>query len=150
MDDKIIGIASDHAGFPLKEFLKGLLVNWDYKVVDLGCNSEDSVDYPDFAYPLARKVTEGKIPRGILICGTGIGMSIAANKVKGIRAALCWDECTARMSRNHNDANILCLGGRTLTPKQAEQILKVWLEESFLGGNHKRRLDKISKIERDG
>ncbi len=150
MSKKLIGIASDHAGFPLKEFLKGLLVKRGYEVADFGCSREDSVDYPDYAYALARKVAGGEIPRGVLVCGTGIGMSIAANKVKGIRAALCWDEYTAKMSRNHNDANILCLGGRILAPEQAKQILKVWLEESFQGGKHRRRLEKIGKIERGG
>ncbi len=148
MDSKVIGVASDHAGFPLKEFLKELLIKWGYQVLDMGCESKDSVDYPDYAYALSKKVAEGKIPQGILVCGTGIGMCITANKVKGVRAAVCWDEYTARMSRNHNNANVLCLGARVISPEEAEGILKVWLEENFSGGKHKKRLDKIDRIER--
>ena len=148
MDSKVIGIASDHAGFPLKEFLKELLIKWGYQVLDMGCESKDSVDYPDYAYALSKKVAEGKIPQGILVCGTGIGMCITANKVKGVRAAVCWDEYTAQVARTHNDSNILCLGGRVLSFEEAERILKIWIEENFQGGRHERRVRKILEIER--
>ena len=145
---KTIGIASDHAGFHLKEYLKKRMEDWGYKVIDMGTNSEKSVDYPDYAYSLSKRVSDGEIPFGVLICGTGIGMCMTANKVKGIRAALCWNEYTAKLSRLHNNANILCLGGRVITPEVADGILKVWLGESFEGGRHGKRLEKIRRIER--
>ncbi|HEX67853.1 MAG TPA: ribose 5-phosphate isomerase B [bacterium] len=141
-------IGCDHAGVKLKEHLKKYLKNWGIEVEDMGTFEETPVDYPDIAFPLAKKVAGGDFDRGILICGTGIGMSIVANKVKGIRAAVCWDEYTAQVARTHNDSNILCLGGRVLSFEEAERILKIWIEENFQGGRHERRVRKILEIER--
>ncbi len=141
---KII-IGSDHAGFDLKEALKESFDG----MVDVGTYSEDSVDYPDFAAKVARAVSSGEFDRGILICGSGVGMSIVANKFSGVRAALCTDIDTARMSRMHNDANILVLAGRRTDVKTAAAIVKVWLDTPFEGGRHKRRLDKIKNIEEE-
>ena len=141
---KII-IGSDHAGFDLKEALKESFDG----MVDVGTYSEDSVDYPDFAAKAARAVSSGEFERGILICGSGMGMSIVANKFSGVRAALCTDIDTARMSRMHNDANILVLAGRRTGVKTAAAIVKVWLDTPFEGGRHKRRLDKIKNIEEE-
>ncbi len=141
---KII-IGSDHAGFDLKEALKESFDG----MVDVGTYSEDSVDYPDFAAKAARAVSSGEFERGILICGSGVGMSIVANKFPGVRAALCTDIDTARMSRMHNDANILVLAGRRTDVKTAAAIVKVWLDTPFEGGRHKRRLDKIKNIEEE-
>jgi ribose 5-phosphate isomerase B len=141
-----IAIASDHAGYELKEKIKKALEQFHIEYEDLGPAGTDSVDYPDYARPVAEAVQNGF--RGILCCGTGIGMSIAANKFKGVRAALCHDEFTARMCRQHNDANVLILGGRVL--KEAGQvagIVKTWLETAFEGGRHQRRLDKIREFE---
>lgn len=138
--EKII-IGSDHGGFELKENIKKILTG--YEVKDIGCFSEESVDYPDIASELCKKVLEEKNSKGILICGTGIGMSIAANKFKGIRAALCHDEYTAEMSRKHNDANVLCLGGRILDIETAQDIVNTWLENNFEGGRHERRIKII-------
>jgi len=141
---KII-IGSDHAGFDLKEALKESFDG----MVDVGTYNEDSVDYPDFAAKVARAVSSGEFDRGILICGSGVGMSIVANKFPGVRAALCTDIDTARMSRMHNDANILVLAGRRTDVKTAVAIVKVWLDTPFEGGRHKRRLDKIKNIEEE-
>ncbi len=143
-----IVIASDHAGFSLKEHLKKVLVNLGYEVKDLGTYTSQSVDYPDYASLLAGGVSRGEYPRGILVCGTGIGMCMVANKFRGVRAALCWDEYTAKVSRTHNDSNVLCLGGRVLSFEEAEKILKIWLREKFEGGRHARRLEKLKAIER--
>lgn len=145
-----IGIASDHGGRVLKEKMSQYLRSLGHEVVDFGVpvNNADSVDYPDFALTLAKEVSQGHLPRGILICGTGIGMSIAANKIPGIRAALVWDEFTARMSRLHNDANILCLGERVLNHDRALDYLHIWLKTEFEGKRHQTRLDKIRALER--
>jgi len=143
-----IAIGSDHAGFALKERLKNYLIKLNYEVKDFGTHSEESVDYPDIAFEVSRDVSNGKFDRGILICGTGIGMCIAANKVVGIRAAICWDERTAKLSRKHNDSNILCLGGRILDEEEALKIVDVWLTTEFEGGRHLRRIKKISEYER--
>jgi ribose 5-phosphate isomerase B len=143
-----VAIGSDHAGFMLKERLKKHLIKLNYEVKDFGTHSKESVDYPDIAFEVARDVSKGKFDRGILICGTGIGMCIAANKVVGIRAALCWDERTAELSRKHNDSNILCLGGRILGEEEAMKIVDVWLTTKFEGGRHLRRIKKISEYER--
>lgn len=145
-----IGIASDHGGRVLKEKVSQYLRTLGYQVVDFGVpvDDADSVDYPDFAQTLAAEVSLGQLPRGILICGTGIGMSIAANKISGIRAALVWDEFTARMSRLHNDANILCLGERVLNHDRALDYLHIWLKTEFEGKRHQTRLDKIRALER--
>lgn len=142
-----IAIASDHGGFQLKEILKEYLKKQGYEYKDFGTNSEERVDYPDFAAPVAKLILEKKFARGILICGTGIGMSIAANKFPGIRAALCYDLEAAKLSRGHNDANILALGARMLTPERAKKIVSVWLETDFEGGRYERRIEKIRKIE---
>ena len=144
-----IALACDHGGFHLKEVIKSFLKELSIEYIDYGTYSEESVDYPDFAYRAAKAIVEGEADRGIFICGTGIGISIAANKVKGIRAALCYNVYAAEMSRRHNDANVLCLGGRVLGSELAKRIVKAWLETPFEGGRHKRRIDKISKIEND-
>ena len=139
----VIGIGSDHGGYELKEFLKDFLQNNNYKVKDFGCFSTDSVDYPDIAIPLCKELQKGEIERGILICGTGIGMSITANRFKGIRATLCNDLFSAKMSRRHNNSNLLCMGGRIVGKDLAREILLVWLNEPFDGDRHIRRLKKI-------
>ena len=141
----IIGLGSDHGGFELKEFLKKELQNLNYQIKDFGCFSLESVDYPDIAIPLCKELQQGSLDRGILICGTGLGMSITANRFKGIRATLCNDLFSAKMSRKHNDSNLLCLGGRILGKDLAKEILKVWLTEFFEGDRHIRRLNKIDR-----
>jgi len=142
-----IALGSDHAGFQLKEALKAWLIEKGYQVVDYGTHSPDPVDYPDYAAQVALAVGDQKVERGVLICGTGIGMAITANKVPGVRAALCSDLYTARMSREHNDANVLTLGGRLMGPEMALDILQMWLETDFAGGRHSRRVDKITDLE---
>ena len=139
----MIAIASDHAGLGLKTDIRRLLQSLDIEVEDLGPQDAKSVDYPDYAHLLARAVSDGRIERGILICGSGIGMSMAANRHPGVRAALCHDAYTAEMARRHNDANILCLGERTTGPGVAEQIVRVFIETDFEGGRHQRRVAKI-------
>ncbi len=143
-----IAIGSDHAGFDLKEQVKGSLAGL-HEVTDVGTNSTDSVDYPDFALSVARLVAEGKVERGILLCGTGIGMSVAANKVKGIRAALAFDLYTAMQARRHLDANILVLGAGVTGRALALEIVAKWLETPFEGGRHARRIEKIRRLEDD-
>ena len=143
-----IALGADHAGFQLKEALKGWLIEHGYQVVDHGTHSAESVDYPDYAAQVAEAVADHKVERGVLVCGTGIGMTIAANKVPGVRAALCSDIYTARMSREHNDANVLTLGGRLMGPEMALDILKMWLETDFAGDRHRRRIGKITDLER--
>jgi len=140
-----IALASDHAGFELKEALKEFLSS--HEVVDFGTFSSESVDYPDFGFKAAEAVASGVCERGILICGSGIGMSITANKVNGIRAALCVSTEFAKLSRNHNDANILVLPGRFVSRHFAGEIIGVWLSEKFEGGRHQRRIEKIKKYE---
>jgi len=142
-----IVLGSDHAGFELKEDLRSYLAEMKIDVLDLGTYSEDSVDYPDVAVKVAEKVARGEVERGLLICGTGIGMSIVANRFAGVRAALCHDFYTARISREHNNANILVLGGRLIGKGLAREILKVFLETEFQGGRHERRLNKIAALE---
>lgn len=144
---KVIAIASDHAGFKLKEELKKFISELGYSVLDLGTNSESRVDYPDFAYAVAYAVISGKAWRGLMIDGTGVASSIVANKVPGIRAACCHNEFTARISREHNDANILTLGSRVIGSELAKEIVKVFLETNFGGGRHLQRLNKIFEIE---
>jgi ribose 5-phosphate isomerase B len=145
----LIVIGSDHAGWPLKEVLVGYLRERGFRVEEVGPRDRTAVDYPDVAVVVGRKVASGEVPRGILICGTGLGMSIAANKVPGVRACLCYDTYMARMSRAHNDCNILVLGGRVVSPLAAQEILSVWLETDFDGGRHQNRLDKITRIEHE-
>lgn len=147
MDKLKIVIGCDHGGFKLKEEIRRMFKEKAYDFQDLGTFSEDSVDYPDIALELARAVRDGQFDRGILICGTGIGIGIAANKVKGIRAALCHDTFSARASREHNDANILTMGERVIGPGLAKEIVDIWLETGFSGGRHARRIQKISDIE---
>ena len=142
-----IVIGSDHGGFHLKEVLKQHLAERGMEFNDAGTYTEDSCDYPDIALKVCREITEGKAERGILVCGTGIGMSMAANKVKGIRAALCGDVFSATMSREHNDANVICMGERVLGPGLAISILDAWLDTEFAGGRHARRVNKIMAIE---
>jgi len=140
---KKIFIASDHGGFALKSIIYSFLKDKEYDIVNLGTDSEDSIEYPDIAGKLCRIVQKDKSSVGILICGAGIGMSIAANKYKGIRAALCSDAFSAQMSREHNDANVLCLGGRVLGEEIAKQIVEMYLKAQFQGGRHARRVGKI-------
>jgi len=142
-------IASDHGGLELKEEIKGLLLDRGVPCQDLGTCNGDSVDYPDFGQLVARRVSEGSAERGILICGTGIGMSIVANKFPGVRAALATDLFMATMAKEHNNANILVLGGRVLEPATARAMVVAWLETEFAGGRHQARLDKISALENE-
>jgi len=144
----MIAIGSDHGGFLLKEEIKKYLEENNYEYKDFGTNDgASSVDYPDFALAVAEAVSSGECEKGILICGTGIGISIAANKVPGIRCSLCCDSFSAKMSREHNDANILALGERVTGKGLALHIVEVWLNTQFLGGRHKKRVDKITQIE---
>jgi len=144
----VVALGADHAGFPLKEDLKTWLIGRGYDVVDLGTQSAESVDYPDYAVGVGSAVTAGKADRGILVCGTGIGMAMAANKLPGVRAAACSDAFTARMSREHNDANVLALGARITSREAAIEILELWLDTDFAGGRHARRVDKIVALDR--
>lgn len=144
-----IAVGSDHAGFDLKERVKGFLGGMGIEVHDAGTESTDSVDYPDFAKKVAVQVRDGKVDRGILMCGTGVGVCITANKIRGIRAALVSDPEIARLSRQHNDANVLCLSGRFTDASKAEELVKIWLETGFEGGRHERRLEKIQKLEQE-
>jgi RpiB/LacA/LacB family sugar-phosphate isomerase len=144
-----IGLACDHGGFELKEELKAFLKSLDVEIIDMGAFNADSVDYPDFGVRVAEKVSRGELERGILICGTGIGMSIVANKFPRIRAALANDLYSSRCSREHNDANILIIGGRIAGKELAREIVMVWLETPFAGGRNKRRLEKIEALERE-
>ncbi|CAD7840732.1 MAG: Ribose-5-phosphate isomerase B (EC 5.3.1.6) [Olavius algarvensis Delta 4 endosymbiont] len=144
-DPLIIGC--DHAAYPLKETVKAFLTGAGIEVSDVGTHSEDSVDYPDFGAGVAGGVSRGEYPRGILLCGSGIGMSMVANRFPGVRAALCNDLFSAVMCRKHNDANILVLGGRVIGESLALEIVKAWLETDFEGGRHQARLDKFDKLE---
>lgn len=143
-----IALGSDHAGYPLKETVKAILDEMKIEYKDFGAYSPESVDYPDYAHEVSKAVARGEFDRGILVCGTGIGMSIVANKVRGIRAALCNDIFSAKASREHNDANVLCLGARIVGPGVAEEIVKTWLTTEFAGGRHARRVEKIGEVER--
>ncbi len=145
--DMIIGISSDHGGFELKQKIHDYLVNQGYEIRDMGCFDHDSVDYPDYAILVGEGIKNGEIHRGIIICGTGIGISISANKIPGVRAALCHDVYTARMSREHNNANILALGGRTTGKNISLRIVEEFMTAKFAGGRHERRVDKIRQIE---
>lgn len=139
----MIGIASDHAGIALKAEVYRLLESLGHEVEDLGPSDATSVDYPDYAHLLAAAVADGRIERGVLICGSGIGMSMAANRHRGVRAALCHDAYTAEMARRHNDANIVCIGERSTGVGVAEQIVRIFVETAFEGGRHQRRVAKI-------
>jgi ribose 5-phosphate isomerase B len=142
-----LGIGADHAGFSMKEDLKSFLESRGHELVDVGTFNEESVDYPDMARRVAELVRDGEVERGILICGTGVGMAMAANKVSGVRAASCSDLLSARLSRAHNDANVLTLGARITAPYYAREILEAWLTTPFEGGRHERRVDMIRKME---
>ncbi len=144
-----VALASDHAGFRLKEIAKEILTEWGVPVKDFGTHSDDSVDYPDYAKPALASILEGQADRGVLVCGSGVGMSIVANKFPGIRAALVSDPETAAMCRKHNDANVLVLPGWKLGKTEAEEIIRIWMNTEFEGGRHQRRLDKIRSIERE-
>jgi ribose 5-phosphate isomerase B len=143
-----IALAADHGGYSLKENLKPYLQQQGYQVDDCGTHSPDSVDYPDFAYAVAKKVSEGEAWRGIIIDGAGIGSCMVANKVHGVRAAMCYDHATAVNSREHNNANVLTLGAGMIEPSLARQIVLTWLNTTFGGGRHARRVDKIMDIEK--
>ncbi len=142
-----VAIASDHGGIKIREEIKELLKELNIEFEDFGCECETSVDYPDYAQPVATKVAEGEFDRGILICGTGIGMSIAANKVKGIRCALVHDMFSAKATREHNDSNVLAMGERVIGPGLAREIAKIWLTTEFEGGRHENRVNKIHQLE---
>ena len=145
-----ISVGSDHRGLEVKNRVVDLLVRLGHEVTDEGTQTTDSVDYPDVAITVSRKVCNGQADRGILVCGTGIGMSITANKLPGIRAATCNDSVTAEISRRHNDVNVLCLAGDFLGQKNIDRLIEVWIDTKFEGGRHARRLKKIAELERNG
>ena len=142
-----IAIASDHGGFELKQHIMPLLTELGHEYTDFGCFDTASMDYPDVAFPAAEAVAGGEYDRGILICGTGIGVSICANKVAGVRCALCGDVLSAKLTRQHNDSNVLAMGGRIIGVETAKAIVTVWLATPFLGGRHERRVAKIADYE---
>ena len=144
---RIVALGADHGGFEMKEQLKAYLREWGYGILDLGTDSGAAVDYPDFAEAVAQAVARGDAWLGVVLDSAGIGSSMAANKVPGVRAALCYDRATARNSREHNDANVLTLGAKLISPETAREILAVWLSTPFAGGRHQRRVDKIRRIE---
>ena len=141
-----IAFASDHGGFALKEAIKAHLTDRGYEVLDLGTHSEESVDYPKYGQACGEAVISGQADRGIVCCGTGIGISIAANKVKGIRAAVVTNEFMAEMTKRHNDANIIALGGRVLETEYALKLVDIWLDTEFEGGRHQRRVDMLNEM----
>lgn len=145
-----VAIGNDHRGFQVKRKVAELVQRLGHEIVDLGANSEEASDYPDFALQVATAVSGGQVDRGILICGSGIGMSMAANKVRGVRAALCHDDVTAEMSRRHNDANVMCLSADLLGERLIDRMIEIWLATQFEGGRHARRVEKIKKIEDGG
>ncbi|TFD96995.1 MULTISPECIES: ribose 5-phosphate isomerase B [Jeotgalibacillus] len=142
-----VALASDHGGINLRKEIADLLTEMEIPFEDFGCDCEGSVDYPDYALPVAKKVASGEFDRGILICGTGIGMSIAANKVKGIRCALVHDTFSAKATRGHNDSNMLAMGERVVGPGLARDIARIWLSEEYEGGRHANRVGKITEFE---
>ena len=142
-----VAIASDHGGINIREEIKSLMDEMGIQYEDFGCDCKTSVDYPDYALPVAEKVAAGEFDRGILVCGTGIGMSIAANKVKGIRCALVHDVYSAKLTRQHNDTNMIAMGERVIGPGLAREIAQAWLSEEFEGGRHANRIGKIADYE---
>ena len=142
-----VAIAADHGGYSLKEEIRELLNELGHEAYDFGTNSMESVDYPDYALPVAEGVADGHFDRGILICGTGLGMSIAANKVPGVRAVVVHDTFSAKATRQHNNSNVLAIGGRVIGAGLAQEIVTVWLQTEFEGGRHSNRINKISEIE---
>ena len=147
---RMIAIGADHGGFDLKEKLKRYLTDWGYEVKDCGTDSAKAVDYPDYALLVAQAVARGEAWRGIMVDSVGIGSAMVANKVRGIRAAFCYDRATARSSREHNNANVLTLGGKLVREDEAREITRVWLDTEFAGGRHQGRVDKITAIENSG
>src|SRR3954451_8492581 len=144
-----IAIGSDHRGYDVRRRIGTVMQGLGHEVLDVGPEGRESVDYPDFAFPVALAVSEGRADRGVLVDGTGIGMCIAANKVRGVRAAPCHDSITAEMSRRHNDANVLCLSADLLGEELIERMLRIWLETEFESGRHARRVEKITRYETD-
>ena len=144
-----IAIGSDHRGVAARQRLMGLLQKLGHEIVDCGSHGEEAVDYPDIAADVARRVSEGTVDRGILLCCTGVGMAIAANKLPGVRAATCHDEVTAEMSRRHNDLNVLCLSAEMIGPEVQDKLIQTWLTTQFEGGRHARRVTKIAALEPD-
>ena len=142
-----IAVGSDHRGFEAKQLIKAMITQLGHECIDFGTNNNDPVDYPDPAYQVAMTVSRKQADRAILVCATGLGMSIAANKIKGIRAALCHDELRAQISRDHNDANVLCISGDQVGEILLRKIVEVWLNTEFSGGRHQRRVNKIAAIE---
>lgn len=142
-----VALGCDHAGWALKEEIKSWLIRAGHQLLDFGAHSLESVDYPDYAVQVAESIANGKAERGVLVCGTGIGMAMAANKIPGVRAAFCPDLFTARLSRAHNDANVLALGGRLTGTQLAIEILETWLATPFEGGRHENRIEKIRGVE---
>jgi len=145
MPSEAVAIASDHAGYDLKLLLAGTVRELGHEVLDLGTGGPESVDYPDFGYAVAAAIRDGRARRGVLICGTGIGISIAANRFPAVRAAVVHDAYGARLCRQHNDANVICFGGRTIGPDVARECLRIFLETPFEGGRHARRVEKLSR-----
>jgi ribose 5-phosphate isomerase B len=143
-----IALASDHAGYAEKERLKAVLSDLGVEFDDLGTRSEESVDYPDFARAVAEQVADGRVEQGVLVCGSGTGMAITANKVPGVRAAVAWSEEIARLARQHNNANVLAIGARTTPPDDIPKIVRAWFSTEFEGGRHAARVNKISDVER--
>jgi ribose 5-phosphate isomerase B len=144
-----IAVGSDHRGFQVKQRIIKLLSQWGHQISDEGTYTSDSIDYPDIASSVGQKVSLGEVDRGILVCGTGIGMAIAANKFRRVRAATCHDELTAEMCRRHNDVNVLCLAGDLLGERNLESLIEIWLTTDFEGGRHARRIRKIREMEGD-
>lgn len=142
-----IAVASDHRGYIIKGKIIAMIADLGHEAIDMGTDSAESVDYPDFGVKVAQSLSEGKVDRGILICGTGMGMCITANKFPGVRACTCHDDLTAEMSRRHNDANVLCLSADLLGDRLVNRMVELWLKTEFEGGRHARRLEKISRIE---
>lgn len=145
--EKLIAIGTDHAAYPMKEELKLFLKDLGYECLDFGTHSVDPVDYPDIAFPVAKAVATGQVSRGIVLCGTGIGSAIVANKVPGVRAALCHDTFSAKYARAHNDANVLAMGARVIGMGVAREIVREWLSSEFEGARHSRRVSKIEQLE---
>ena len=153
MSNKKIAIGSDHAGYEGKERAKESIAALGFEVADYGTQGLESVDYPDFGAAVGRAVASGEVERGVVMCGSGIGISIAANKIPGVRAALCWNEETARLARQHNDANVLCIGARFIDAETAARMIRAFVETEFSGGRHQQRVEKLTQLDearRDG
>jgi ribose 5-phosphate isomerase B len=149
MRPRKIAIGSDHAGFEAKELAKREIAALGIEVVDKGTYGTESVDYPDFGAAVGRSVASCEVERGVLICGSGIGVCMAANKIAGVRAAVCWSEETARLAREHNDANVLCIGARLIEPELAARMIRIFMETEFAGGRHAGRVEKLKELDRN-